>query len=588
MHPVELVITIIAVAACLLLLVLLHASSRRVRAAQSTGARAAGDPTNQERLRETLKAELMTQVSAELEARQQGQQALVAQSRETLARELAGIQAEAQARIQALERAQGLRHQAQEDAIASAKQGLERERTALAQELERRDQQAVHLQEREQAVTGRERALLSREDSIDRKLEALDQRDTRMREREQAVEARLQAISVQAQQAQALLDSAQARLEAVAGLSPEEARAELMHQLEGSLKTEQEARIARHEKELALRAKELSIEVVSRAIQRYAAEHTAESTTAKIQLKDEEFKGRIIGKEGRNIKAFEQATGVDVIIEEGQPVITISCFDPVRRELARRTLEALLEDGRIHPARIEEVLVRMQQELDAEILRLGEDAAFQVEVSGLHPQLVRLLGKLHFRTSYGQNVLKHTQEVAFLCGAMASDLGLDPKLGRRCGLLHDIGKAIDHEQEGSHPQLGYQALKRYGEPELVANAALAHHEGHEVLSAYTVLAAAADAISAARPGARSESSERYLKRLQQLEDIACSFSGVQKAYAIQAGRELRVIINGHTLADQELPRVAREIARRIEDEVRFPGEVKVTCIRETRQTAVAR
>ncbi|MFW5845755.1 MAG: HDIG domain-containing metalloprotein, partial [Planctomycetota bacterium] len=266
----------------------------------------------------------------------------------------------------------------------------------------------------------------------------------------------------------------------------------------------------------------------------------------------------------------------------------VSCFDGVRREIARRALVDLIADGRIHPARIEEVFLRIRQDMDKELAKLGEDAAFDCEVSGLHPQLMKLLGKLQFRTSYGQNVLQHTKEVAYLCGALAADMGLDPKLGRRCGLLHDIGKALDHEQEGSHPVLGYEALKRFGEDEVVANAALAHHEGYEVKSAYTTLAAAADAISAARPGARRENIERYIKRLQQLEEIAISFDGVMKAYAIQAGRELRVIVNGHNLADNVLSKKARDIARRIEDEVSYPGEVKVTMIRETRASAVAR
>jgi ribonuclease Y len=319
-----------------------------------------------------------------------------------------------------------------------------------------------------------------------------------------------------------------------------------------------------------------------------ASEVTAERTVASVKLEDEEMKGRIIGKEGRNIKSFEQATGVDIIIEEGQPVITVSCFDPVRREIARRALEVLLEDGRIHPARIEEVLARVQQDMDRELFRLGEDAAFATEVSGLHPQLLRLLGKLQWRTSYGQNVLKHTQEVAFLCGAMASDLGLDPKLGRRCGLLHDIGKAIDHEQEGSHPQLGYEALKRYGESEIVANAALAHHEGHEVLSAYTVIAAAADAISAARPGARRDILESYVKRLEKLEGIADSFKGVSKSFALQAGREIRIMVESEKISDEEAVWLSKDIARRIENELEYPGQIKVTVIRETRATDYAK
>ncbi len=462
------------------------------------------------------------------------------------------------------------------------------ERAEIAAEAARRQDNVARAQAREEAITARDGALRAREDSLERKLTTLDQRDTRMREREEALEARARASDAREHGLAEREAEAQAKLQAISALTTEQARDEIFAKLERTLAAELGERIARHEREVASRGKELAIEVVSRAIQRYAAEHTAETTTAKVRLADEELKGRIIGKEGRNIKAFEQATGVDIILDEGQPVITVSCFDPVRREIARRTLELLLDDGRIHPARIEEVLARVTQDLDRELVRLGEEAAFAVEVSGLHPQLIKLLGKLHFRTSYGQNVLKHTQEVAFLCGAMAADLGLDPRMGRRCGLLHDIGKAIDHEQEGSHPQLGYEALKRYGESEVVANAALAHHEGHQVLSAYTVLAAAADAISAARPGARSESSERYLKRLQQLEDIACAFHGVHKAYAIQAGREIRVIINGHTLGDHELAKVAHDIARKIENEVQYPGEVKVTLIREVRQIAVAR
>ncbi|MBN8527495.1 MAG: ribonuclease Y, partial [Planctomycetes bacterium] len=374
----------------------------------------------------------------------------------------------------------------------------------------------------------------------------------------------------------------------VAGLAPEQAKAELLAKLDAELAAEQSARIAAHEKSLHERAKDLGVEIVARAVQRYAAEHTAETTATRIQLPSEEYKGRIIGKEGRNIKAFEQASGVDVIIDEAPDIIFISCFDPIRREVAVRTLKRLVEDGRIQPARIEEELAKVRAELDRELIRLGEEAAFRCEVSGLHPQIIKLLGKLHFRTSYGQNVLVHTQEVAFLCGAMAADMGLDPRLGRRCGLLHDVGKAIDHEQEGSHPQLGYEALKRCGESETVANAALAHHEGHDPLTPYTVIAAAADAISAARPGARRANLEQYLKRLAQLEDIAVRFPGVQKAYAIQAGRELRVIVNQHTVADAELAKIGRDITRAIADQVAFPGEVKVTLIRETRHIAVAR
>lgn len=492
--------------------------------------------------------------------------------------------------------------EAQAKATASAEQALAAERAKLAAEqrkLAAEQESAAEIEaralKRESAVKARdgelavrERGIAAREDSLDRKLGVLDERDSKLRTREEEGErerARLRERETAVAEGEARIAAELAR---VAGLSAEDAKAELMAALDASLASEQNARIALREKAFHERAKDLGIEIVSRAVQRYAAEHTAETTSARIQLPSEEYKGRIIGKEGRNIKAFETAAGVDVIIDEAPDLIHISCFDPVRREVAVRTLKRLIEDGRIQPARIEEELAKVRGELDRELIHLGEEAAYKCEVSGLHPQIIKLLGKLHFRTSYGQNVLVHTQEVAFLCGAMAADLGLDPRLGRRCGLLHDVGKAIDHEQEGSHPQLGYEALKRFGESETVANAALAHHEGHDPLTPYTVLAAAADAISAARPGARRANMEQYLKRLAQLEDIAVKFPGVQKAYAIQAGRELRVIVNQHTVPDGELAKMGRDITRAIADQVAFPGEVKVTLIRETRHIAVAR
>jgi len=463
-----------------------------------------------------------------------------------------------------------------------------RERSALTQDRERAIRDAAAAVEAEERARKREAKLAEREASLDRKQEAIDGRDTRLRALEGDIARREQSFADRSKSLDTREQGIDERLSEVAGLTRDAAREELFARLDASLTSELAARISKHEKDLQARHKELAVEIVGRAIQRYAAEHTAETTSAKIKLADEEMKGRIIGKEGRNIKAFEQATGVDLLLDDQPGFITISCFSGLRREMARRTMGVLIEDGRIHPGRIEEVMAKVQQDMDREVLKLGEDAAFTVEVSGLHPQLLRLLGKLQWRTSYGQNVLQHTQEVAFLCGAMASDMGLDPKLGRRCGLLHDIGKAIDHEQEGSHPELGYEALKRYGESEIVANAALAHHEGHPVLSAYTVLAAAADAISAARPGARSKNVEGYIKRLEKLEEIACAQHGVQKAYCIQAGRELRVIVSGKDVQDAELPKLARDIARRIEDEVQFPGEVKVTIIRELRHIAVAR
>ena len=466
-------------------------------------------------------------------------------------------------------------------AVAADRAAVQAERASIQGDRAAASETLARAERREEKAAERDRA-------VDARLASTDQREASLREREAGLATRQTGLEAREAALLARADEADRTLAEISRLTPDEARAELFKRLEESLSAELAARIAKHDKDLATRLKDLAIEHISRAIQRYAAEHTAESTATRIPLASEDAKGRIIGREGRNIKAFEQATGVDVIIDDQADSIAISCFDPVRRELARRTLIILLDDGRIHPARIEEVLLKVQQEMDRELFKLGEEAAYTVEVSGLHPQLIKLLGKLHFRTSYGQNVLKHTQEVAFLCGAMAADLGLDAKLGRRCGLMHDIGKAIDHEQEGSHPQLGYDALKRYNESEIVANAALAHHEGHAPISAYTVLAAAADAISAARPGARSHNTENYLKRLAQMELIACSRPGVQKAYAIQAGRELRVIINGHTVPDGEMAKAARDIARQIEEQCSYPGEVKVTLIREMRQIAMAR
>jgi ribonucrease Y len=485
-------------------------------------------------------------------------------------------------------------HSAATEAQAAATADRAARAAADAQAQSLRDQ-AARVAGDAASVDARMATLVERDAAAGRRAAALDQRAADLAEQElelrKSAHATAGAVADLATRVSAL-DAREAgiaeRLQAIAGLSRDAARDELFRRLDDELAAESAARIARNERSLDERAKTLAIEHVTRAIQRYAAEHTAASTAVRVPIADEDMKGRIIGKEGRNIRAFEQATGVDVLIDDVPGSVGISCFDPVRRETARRTLVRLIEDGRIQPGRIDEVLAQTALELDREIVRHGEDAALACEVSGLHPQVVRLLGKLHFRTSYGQNVLQHTQEVAHLCGAMAADLGLDPRLGRRCGLLHDLGKAIDHEQEGSHPELGHAALIRYGESEIVANAALAHHEGHPVLSVYTVLAAAADAISAARPGARHHSKEAHVQRLQQLEEIACAMPGVQKAYAIQAGRELRVIVNQHTVPDAQLPRIARDIARQIADQVAIPGDVKVTLIRETRVFAVAR
>jgi ribonuclease Y len=329
-------------------------------------------------------------------------------------------------------------------------------------------------------------------------------------------------------------------------------------------------------------------EIVVSAIQRYAADHTYESTVSTVDIPSDDMKGRVIGREGRNIRAFEKATGVDVIVDDTPGVVVVSGFDPVRREVSRRALERLIQDGRIHPTRIEEVVANVQKEVDKEILEAGKRATLEANVRGLHQKLVELLGRLHFRTSYGQNVLQHSMEVAFVSQSICDQLGLKGQLARRAGLLHDIGKAVDHEVEGGHPQIGGDLLKRYGERDEVINAAQGHHGDTPTYSIYTPIIAAADAISASRPGARRETLERYVQRLQKLEGIATSFDGVDQAYAIQAGREVRVIVDAENVDDRLSGKIARDIARRVEDEMEYPGEIKVTLVREMRCVEYAR
>jgi ribonuclease Y len=334
-------------------------------------------------------------------------------------------------------------------------------------------------------------------------------------------------------------------------------------------------------------AKEKSRQIIIQAIQRYAAEQSTDHTVSTVAIPSDDMKGRVIGREGRNIRSFEKATGVDVIIDDTPGVVVVSCFDPVRREVARISLERLVQDGRIHPARIEEVVVNTTKEMEEELLRIGKEAAQEANLQ-LPKPVIPMLGRLSFRTSYGQNVLKHSLEVAYITQVMAAELGLDPVLARRAGLLHDIGKAMDHEQEGGHPQLGKEFLRRFDEPEAVLNAAEGHHGDVPATTPYTPLVMAADAISASRPGARRESLDRYVKRLQELEDLAMGFEGVRQAYAIQAGREVRVIVDARLVDDRISAKICRDIATKIETELNYPGEVKVTLIREVRAVEYAR
>ena len=437
--------------------------------------------------------------------------------------------------------------------------------------------------------------LHDRERSLDKRQDALEQQTDQLRKQEKIVEGtqrklteRIQDTSRRNDELSKLLDVQRQTLHELSGLNREEATARLLEMLDVQLKKETGSMIIRHEKQLAEACEEKTRELILSSLQRYAATHTAETTTSTVDIPNDEMKGRIIGREGRNIRAFEKTTGVDVIIDDTPGVVIVSAFDMVRREVARIALNRLIADGRIHPSRIEEIVADTQKELDRHLQKLGQEACQEADVQGLHERIVHLLGRLQFRTSYSQNVLRHSIEVAFLSGMIADELGLDGVLARRCGLLHDIGKAADHEAEGGHPKIGADLLKRYGERIEVVRAAAGHHEDLRLEHPYTVVVAAADACSASRPGARRETLERYVKRMEELEGIATDFSGVDQAFAIQAGRELRVLVNSRETSDESAAKVCRDIVKAFEERLTYPGEIKVTVLRETRYTEVAR
>ena len=426
-----------------------------------------------------------------------------------------------------------------------------------------------------------ERRLVQREENLERKTEALEQRDRNQLEDQQRVAA-LRA------EAERLKTEQHTELERIAGQSAEEARAQLLAEVESATRGEVAQLVRRIEAEARSEGDRRAREILALAIQRCAAEHTAEVTVSVVPLPTDEMKGRIIGREGRNIRALESLTGVDLIIDDTPEAVTISSFDPIRREVAKLALEKLILDGRIHPGRIEEVVERAQRDLEERVREEGEQAAFEANVHGLHPEEIKVLGRLRYRHSYGQNLLRHSVEVALLSGLLASNLGADPKLARRAGLLHDIGKALTHEAEGTHVALGADLCRRYHEPPEVLNAISYHHGEEEASCLEAVLVAAADAISASRPGARKETMEMYIKRLQSLEELATSFPGVEKAYAIQAGREIRVIVKPTEIDDVGAASLARDMAKKIEDDLEYPGQIKVTVLRETRIIEYAR
>ncbi len=437
-------------------------------------------------------------------------------------------------------------------------------------------------------LQSQEKRLLQREENLDRKLIQLDERDVELGKREKVLAGQEDCIRQRVEEADKLVAEQVVRLEGLSGLSAEEARQQLMDNMESEARHDSARRIKQIEDEARETADKKAKKILALAVQRYAGDYVAEKAVSVVALPSDEMKGRIIGREGRNIRAIEAATGIDLIIDDTPEAVIVSGFNPVRREVARISLERLIADGRIHPARIEEVVEKAAEEVDNSIREAGEQATFDVGVHGIHPEIVKLVGRLKYRTSYGQNVLQHSIEVAFLCGVMAAELGINVKQAKRAGLLHDIGKAVDHEVEGSHALIGADLARKYGESPEVVHALAAHHEDEKPATILAVLVQAADALSGARPGARREMLETYVKRLADLERIGTSFKGVTSCFAIQAGREIRVMVASDKVSDVESHVLARDIARKIEEEMTYPGQIKVNVIRETRAVEIAK
>lgn len=457
------------------------------------------------------------------------------------------------------------------EALILAKEEVLEERKSLEEEIQRKRKELQNFESR----------ILRREEMLERKLEQVEKTENLLRRRQEELEKEKEVVeSIKAREAQ--------ELSRIANLSWEEARQELLERVEKTLDYEVGVKIKEAEERAKREAGKMAQEVVAQTIQRYAADFTVENTVSVVNLPSDEMKGRIIGREGRNIRTFEMITGVDLIIDDTPEAVLISSFDPIRREVARLALEKLIVDGRIHPARIEELVDKAKLQVEEKIIQEGEQALFDAGVKNVNSELVKLLGKLYFRTSYGQNVLQHSKEVAYFASLMASELGVDTTLAKRAGLLHDIGKALDHEVEGPHAKIGAELASRYGEKKEVVHAIEAHHGEVEAQTVEAVLVQAADAISASRPGARRESLESYIKRLEKLEKIADGFEGVEKSYAIQAGREIRIMVKPDRIDDARAAKLAYDIARKIEKELEYPGQIKITVIRETRTVEYAK
>ncbi len=459
---------------------------------------------------------------------------------------------------------------------------------AKAEALRRREFLDSEIETARRDIREQEKRLEKRADLLDQKLELINKKEREFESVERYLAEHQEDLNRRGQEVRQVLADQREALHRIAQLSQDEARHLLLKRVEDDLRHEVGGLILKYEQHLRETNQQKAREILATAIQRYAASHTAETTVSTVDIPTDDMKGRIIGREGRNIRAFEKATGVDVIVDDTPGIVIVTGFDNIRREVAKLALAKLIQDGRIHPTRIEEIVKETQAEMDQHIRQLGAAAAQEANVPGLHEKLLEYLGKLKFRTSYSQNVLQHSLEVAYLTGLLAEEIGLDGALGRRCGLLHDIGKAADHEMEGGHPVIGAELTKRYGERKEVVHAARGHHDDLRPETPYTVLVAAADAISASRPGARRETLEKYVRRLEELEALACGFPGVEQAYAIQAGREIRVIADSQHLTDEDSAKLAHDIARAVQEQLTYPGEVKVTVLREKRSVEFAR
>jgi ribonuclease Y len=464
-----------------------------------------------------------------------------------------------------------------------------------SKELEAKEELLQRREELERQLAGTRDELREQERKVVKREAQLEEEQENLRKRERMIETsqnrlaeKAKAVEIRERELEKLVKEEQEELYKISGLNKTEATDRLLQRLEQDLKNETGSLILKQEQELKQNAERLAREIVGMAVQRYASAHTSETTVSTVDIPSDEMKGRIIGREGRNIRAFEKETGVDVIVDDTPGVVVVSAFDTVRREVAKISMQKLIQDGRIHPSRIEEVVRETQREMDDRIMLLGREAADEAGVGALKEKVLYYLGRLHFRTSYSQNVLRHSIEVSYLTSMMAEQLGLDATLARRCGLLHDIGKAADHEMEGGHPAIGAEILKRHGEPPEVVHAAAGHHDDIRPEYIYTVITAAADACSASRPGARRETLEKYVRRLEELEALALGFPGVNQVYAVQAGREVRVIVDPKAINDRGAAKLARDVAQSIEQNMTYPGEVRVVVMRETRSVGVAK